>query len=279
MTKRYLSLPAFGLLAAMALPAAAQDADTVVATVNGTDITVGHMIVAHGTLPEQYQSLPANVLFEGILSQLISQTVLSQSLEGELPKRAMLSLDNERRSVTAGEAIELVLQGAITEETVQSAYAARATNFAGAEEYNASHILVPTEEEALAVIADLEAGADFAAVAQEKSTGPSGPNGGQLGWFGSGAMVPSFEAAVIALGVGEVSEPVQTQFGWHVITLNDVRTQDMPPIDTLRPELEAELREAAVSARIEALTEAATIENADTSEIDPEILKDLSLVQ
>jgi peptidyl-prolyl cis-trans isomerase C len=97
MTKRYLSLPAFGLLAAMALPAAAQDADTVVATVNGTDITVGHMIVAHGTLPEQYQSLPANVLFEGILSQLISQTVLSQSLEGELPKRAMLSLDNERR--------------------------------------------------------------------------------------------------------------------------------------------------------------------------------------
>lgn len=112
--KHLLSLPALGLVAAMALPVAAQDTNTVLATVNGTDITVGHMIVARATLPAQFQELPDDVLFNGILEQLVQQTLLAQSFEGELPPRVQLSLENETRSLTAGEALELVLADALT---------------------------------------------------------------------------------------------------------------------------------------------------------------------
>lgn len=278
MTKRYLSLPVFGLLAALALPASAQDADTVVATVNDQDITIGHMIVARTTLPERFQQLPADVLFDGILNQLIQQTLLSQSFEGDLPKRSVLALENETRSITAGEALELVLQEVITDEAVQAAYEARFADVEAGEEFNASHILVPSEEEALAIVAELEAGADFAATAREKSTGPSGPGGGSLGWFGTGAMVPSFEAAVIALEVGEVSAPVQTQFGWHVIKLNETRVAEQPELESLRPELENEIREAAVTGHLETLEGAAAVDRVDMTDIDPAVLQDLSLV-
>lgn len=279
MTKRYLSLPTLGFLAAMALPAAAQDADTVVASVNGVDITIGHMIVARATLPEQYQSLPDDVLFEGILEQLINQTVLAQSFEGDLPKRATLSIENETRSLTAGEVLEQVMGEAVTEESVLALYNEQVAQFEPTSEFNASHILVESEEDARAVIAEIEGGAEFAAVAREKSTGPSGPNGGNLGWFGTGAMVPTFEAAVATLDVGAVSEPVQTQFGWHVIRLNDKRETEVPDLETIRPNLEAAVREAAVSARVDELKGEASINRTPVEEIDMTILKDLTLVQ
>ncbi|MEM6373914.1 MAG: peptidylprolyl isomerase [Pseudomonadota bacterium] len=277
--KHLLSLPALGLVAAMALPASAQDADTVVATVNGTNITIGHMIVARATLPQQFQELPDEVLFNGILEQLVQQELLAQSFEGDLPRRAVLSLENETRSLTAGEELEKLLSGALTEEEVQAAYQERVSGLEASQEYNASHILVETEEEALALIEKINDGADFAATARESSTGPSGPNGGQLGWFGSGAMVPSFEAAVISLEVGEVSAPVQTQFGWHVIILNETRNAALPTLDELRPELESGIRDAVLTARIDALTSAGDIDQSGAEGVDPALLKDLTLVE
>ena len=277
--KHLLSLPVIGLVAAMALPASAQDADTVVATVNGTDITIGHMIVARATLPAQFQELPGEVLFEGILEQLVQQTLLAQSFEGELPPRAQLSLENETRSLTAGEALELEFSEALSPAAIQEAYDARFDGASESEEYNASHILVETEEEALAIRDEINAGADFAEVAREKSTGPSGPNGGQLGWFGTGAMVPSFEAAVIALDVGAVSDPVQTQFGWHVIKLNETRVQERPTLDEIRPELEEELRTFTLEARVQELAAVAQIDRSGSEGVDPSIIKDMSLVE
>ena len=277
--KRYFSLPGLGLLVAMALPAAAQDASTVVATVNGTDITVGHMIVARATLPAQFQELPDEVLFNGILEQLIQQELLAQSFEGDLPPRATLSIDNETRSLTAGESLELLLQDALTDEAVQAAYDEKLSGLEASQEYNASHILVETEEEALAIQTEIAEGAEFSAVAREKSTGPSGPNGGQLGWFGTGAMVPSFEAAVIALEVGEVSDPVQTQFGWHVIILNDTRNAELPTLEQMGPELENELREKILNVRIVELTNAGSVDQSGAQGIDPALIKDLALVE
>ncbi|MEL6808246.1 MAG: peptidylprolyl isomerase [Pseudomonadota bacterium] len=277
--KHLLSLPALGLVAAMALPAAAQDADQVVATVNGTDITIGHMIVARATLPQQFQELPDEVLFNGILEQLVQQTLLAQSFDSELPKRAQLSLENETRSLTAGEALEQLFAVALTPAALQQAYEARFEGAEDAKEYNASHILVETEEAAQAIKEEIDGGAEFAAVAREKSTGPSGPNGGQLGWFGTGAMVPTFEAAVIALEVGEVSAPVQTQFGWHVILLNETRVQERPTLEQIRPELEEDLRSAALESRIEELTAGAEIDQTASEGIDPAIIKDLTLVE
>lgn len=92
-------------------------------------------------------------------------------------------------------------------------------------------------------------------------------------------MVPTFEAAVIALKIGEVSQPVQTQFGWHVITLNDVRSKSVPSLDEMRADLQAEMRRAAVEARIAELTAKTEINEAENSGIDPAILKDLTLVK
>ncbi len=258
-------------------PVEAPAADTVVATVNGTDITLGHLVIARAQLPAQYQQLPAEILFDGVLDQLIQQTLLADELEEET-ERLQLALDNEHRSLRAGEVITQITDSAVTEEALQAAYDTRFADVEPTQEYNASHILVETEEEAQEIIAELEGGADFAGLAQERSTGPSGPNGGELGWFGPGMMVAPFEEAVVALEVGAVSAPVETQFGWHVIILNDSREQAAPPIEQLRPELEAELQQAAIEARVNELTEGADITRPEAGEFDPAILNDLSIL-
>ncbi|EET47348.1 peptidylprolyl isomerase [Thalassobium sp. R2A62] len=280
MSKFTMFLASAASVVTLAAPVLAQDttADTVVATINGTDITVGHMIITRAQLPQQYQQFPPDVLFSGILDQLIQQTLLSQSLKNETD-RMMLSLENERRSLRAGEVITNLTGNAVTEEAIQAAYDAR---FSGAEpetEYNASHILVETLEEAVAVQAEIEAGADFAEVAAEKSTGPSGPNGGQLGWFGPGMMVAPFEAAVVEMEVGTLSGPVETQFGFHIITLNETRVKEAPAIETLRPELEAELQQSAIEDKITELREAAEITQVDEGSIDPTLLTNLELLE
>ena len=270
------------LCLALAVPAAAQEepnVDTVVATVNGTDITLGHMIVAHAGLPDQYKQLPVEVLFEGILDQLVQQTALSDTFEGELPKRATLSLENERRSVTAAEVVELAMAAGISEDDLQKAYEEQYANAEPEMEYNASHILVETEEVAQAIKEELDNGADFAELAREKSTGPSGPGGGSLGWFGKGMMVPSFEAAVIALEPGAISVPVQTQFGWHVIKLNETRQTDAPPLETVREELELQLRQIAVQETIDTVTAAATVDRSQAEGIDPTVIQKIEWLE
>ena len=279
MQKRLNFIAALGLAVTLAMPAQAQDANTVVATVNGKDITVGHMILARATLPEQYQQLPDDVLFEGILKQLVEQTLLAGDFSGDLPKRIALSLENEKRSLIAVERVEALLSEALTDEALQEAYNTRFADAIPAQEYNAAHILVETEEEALAIKTDLDGGAGFAATAKDKSTGPSGPNGGSLGWFGKGAMVPSFEAAVIELDIGAVSAPVKTQFGWHLIILNETRNGSAPTFDEVRPELEGEIRQSAMTAVIDSLREKANIDQSGAEEIDPSILSDLSVVE
>ena len=279
MQKRLNFVAALGLAVTFAMPVQGQDANTVVATVNGKYITLGHMIVARAILPEQYQQLPNEVLFEGILKQLVEQTLLAGAFDGTLPKRIPISLENEQRSLIAGETLEVVLSQALNEDAVKAAYDAQFADAEPSKEYNASHILVETEEEALAIQAGVDGGADFATVAKEKSTGPSGPNGGSLGWFGKGAMVPSFEAAVVGLEVGAVSAPVQTQFGWHVIILNETRNTSAPELDAVRVEIEGTLRQEAVTTKIEELREAATIDQSGVEGIDPSILSDLSIVE
>ena len=284
MQKRLTFLAPLTFVAALALPATAQDTvtvdpSTVVATVGDTEITVGHMIVAWASLPEQYQGLPDDVLFQGILDQLIQQSTLQQNFDGELPPRIDLQLENERRSLTAGEAINQLMEEPLDEADVQATYEADYGNAEKETEYNASHILVETEEAALAVIAEIEGGADFAAVAREKSTGPSGPNGGQLGWFGTGAMVPEFEQAVVDLDVGAVSAPVKTQFGWHIITLNESRVKDAPALEDVREQIELQLRQIRVQSEIEAVTAAAAVDRSGAEGISPEVIKQTTILE
>ena len=158
-----------------------------------------------------------------------------------------------------------------TEEELRAAYdAAFGADKTPKEEYSASHILVKTEEEAKAIADELAKGADFGKLAEEKSTDNSGANKGDLGWFTPDMMVKPFADAVVALKKGEVSAPVQSQFGWHVIKLIDERTQAAPAFDEVRDELATQVRRDRVAAEIERIAAAAKVEK--TEGLDPALL-------
>lgn len=267
---------------ALATSAHAQDvtdSSTIVARVNGTDITIGHMILTRNDLPTQYRQLPDEVLFPALLDQLIQQTLLGSDAEGPMPTRVKLQLENEERSLMASIAIEQMLQSEISDEDIQAAYEER---YAGQDlglEYNASHILLDTEEEALALLEELQGGADFATAAQEHSTGPSGPSGGSLGWFGRGAMVEPFDAAVAAMEVGTLAGPVQTQFGWHFIRLNETRQIEAPALEEVQNDILDQLGSIAIENKIASLLESADVERMPIEGINPSILQDVTLLE
>lgn len=262
--------------------AQAQDAvsvDTVVATVNGTDIKLGHMMLVRETLPEQYLALEDGQLFQGILEQLIQQTLIAQQDTTADNARIRLGLENEKRLLVAASVIDGLSKTLVTEDAIKAQYDAQYANIDMGDEYNASHILVETKDAAEALVERLSAGADFAELAKEASTGPSGPNGGNLGWFGKGMMVPPFEAAVVSMKTGEVSGPVQTDFGWHVIKLNETRPVAAPELDQVRDQIAGELQQKIVGEKIQELTAAATIDRSAADTIDPAALKDVSLME
>lgn len=271
---------ALSLCALISAPAFAEEpaADTVIATVGGEDITLGHMIMMTQQLPPNYQALEDQVLYDAVLDQLIRQTAVAQTLDGELSKGAQLALENERRSFLAGEALGQMAAIRVDDAAVEAAYNEQFADIEPEQEFNAAHILVETEDEAKAIKADLDGGADFAETAKEKSTGPSGPSGGDLGWFGKGMMVPPFEAAVLALEPGQISDPVQTQFGWHVIILKEARDKPAPTLDEMRGQITEELQQAAVTKALDEITDAADIVRNET-EIDPAQLRNTSLLE
>ncbi|MBW4981075.1 peptidylprolyl isomerase [Mameliella sp. CS4] len=288
MSKTLMKLSAAAVALTLALPVAAQDADadkpaeitidTVVATVNGTDITFGHMLMARASLPERFQQSPTDQLWEGLLERLIQYETLAQSDKSEETYRVQLALDNEKRELLAAEAMQAVADGAVTEEAVEAAYKADYVDADLGVEYNASHILVETEEKAKELVQELADGADFAELARANSTGPTGPNGGSLGWFGKGRMLKAFEDAVAEMEPGAVSDPVQTRYGWHVITLNETRTMDAPALEEVRPAIEQKLKQDAVQAYIEAQAEAGEVTRLDFTEIDTSVLNNLGLL-
>ena len=253
-------------------------AETVVASVNGSDITLGQLIMLRAQLPEQYQQLEDEVVFNGLIEQLVNQQLLADTLEVE-PKRVAIALANETRSLRAGEVVTALIEAPVSDEAVQAAYDARFEGVEPAMEFNASHILVETQEEAAEVKDLIAGGADFAETAQERSTGPSGPSGGELGWFGPGMMVAPFEEAVVAMEVGDVSDPVETQFGWHIVKLNETRMSALPELEALREELSSEIRQENLNTLISDLTEAAEITLPEEGAFDFSIIQDLELLQ
>jgi peptidyl-prolyl cis-trans isomerase C len=256
---------------------AAPTAETVVATVNGTAITLGHMVALRETLPAQYQQLPDDVLFNGILDQLIQQTVLEETVAGSLTARDTLTLENARRGYLSSKALRAVVDGAVTDAALQSAYDAKYVNVPAPTEYHASHILVADEAKAKELKAQLDGGADFAELAKANSTDGSAAGGGDLGWFGLGMMVKPFEDAVVAMQPGAVAGPIQTQFGWHLIKLIETRPAAVPGIDEVREELAGEIEQKAVEDHVTALVAAAKVDKPGAA-IDPATLKDTALI-
>ncbi len=279
---KYMGFMSAGLLSlGMAGTAVAQDdvtVDMVVATVGETEITLGEVLIARQNLPQQYAQFPNELLFDGLIDQLVQQQLLADALE-EAPESLPLILKHEERTLRANALISEIANTSVTEDDIAAAYEARFADAEEIPEYRASHLLVETEEEAAAAKARIDEGAAFADVAREVSTGPTGPNGGDLGWFGAGAMVPEFEQQITSLEIGGVSAPFETQFGWHVATLVETRAQPQPTLEEMSRELAAELQEAAITARLEELAANTTIVEPEEGQFDPDLLDRVDLLR
>ena len=270
---------ALALGAVFALPAMAQDptADTVLATVNGVNITLGDVIVTRNGLPDQYKSLPDDVLYKGILDQLVQQEALSQSLGNTLTKMDTLAIADQRRNDLSNVALSAGIAGAVTDASVQAAYDAKYKNVAPSLEYHAAHILVDTEEKAAELLGEIKGGAAFADVAKANSKDGSAASGGDMGWFGTGAMVKPFEEAVVGAKVGDVVGPIKTDFGWHLILVSETRNAVPPALADVHDELAAQVQKDATAAVIADITAKATVTRSETV-IDPALIKDLTLL-
>ena len=273
---------AFAALPAVAQEAPAQDAqaapamspDKVVATVEGRPITEGELVLAAppqrpGQPPQTDEQRRASALSALIDLRAVAARAEEEGLVDEDFERRMQFLrDRELHNAYLSSTIE----PAITEALLRERYDQEVGSTPPVDEIRASHILLETEEDAKAVIAELEAGADFAELARARSTGPSAANGGDLGFFGPGRMVPAFDEAARALDVGaSSSEPVQTQFGFHVIKVTDKREVAPPPFEQVREQVrEIVARELYVEALREARADAEVqIEDAALARLIP----------
>jgi peptidyl-prolyl cis-trans isomerase C len=249
----------------------------VLAEVNGKNITLDHIIAAVAKLPPEYNTLDADYVLEGVLDQIVKQEIMAQILDTS-EKFIEVSLENEIRSIKAKYSVEKLMEGFPRNDQLLAAYETATETIQSLEEFNASHILVESEKEALSILDSLKAGFDFSKLAQEKSTGPSGPNGGQLGWFGPGQMVPEFEAAVLVLEIGSVSQPVKTQFGWHIVKLNDRRVKALPSFEEMKPELVQQLSQSRIDQLLKIETDRSIVKMLDTK-IEAGLIRNLDLLK
>ena len=208
-------------------------------TVNGKPITEADLTLAEGELSKQFAQLPPEQRRAAALSAAIEIKVLAakaaaDGLDKDPDFRRRAAFLQER--ALHGEIVEKEVVGKITDEEVRARYDKEIAAAPAINEVHARHILVKTKEEAEAIIKQLDGGADFQKLANEHTTDPSGKtSGGDLGFFGPGQMVPEFEKAAFALEVGKYTEqPVQTQFGWHIIKVEDKRTQQPPPFEQVK---------------------------------------------
>jgi peptidyl-prolyl cis-trans isomerase C len=234
----------------------------VIATVNGEAITQQVLDVynrqraAKGAQTDENN--PDAALNELIALELMRQEAVSNNAGADPEISA--TINQLERSTMAGAAIKAFMtNNEVSDEAVRESYD---TNIGVAgKEYNARHVLVKTEDEAKEVIKMLDAGSDFAELAKEKSTGPSGPAGGELGWFSPAQMVKPFSDAAAALEKGSYTkEPVQTQFGWHVIRLEDTRDSTPPPFEDVKDRLKMMLANQKLQQHVETVRNSAQID-------------------
>ena len=211
-----------------------------VATVNGIAITHNDVSLVEDELMAVYGQLPEEQRFQTLVGYMVNRILAS-----EAAKKAGLENDTDvaklrafmERKALQDVYIAKMMMERVREEDVTVYYDKEIKNGPVEEEVRARHILLDNREAADAVVADLENGADFAVLAKELSKGPSGPSGGDLGYFSKQSMVPAFSDAAFKLAAGETSPPVQTKFGWHVIRVEDRRNRPVPPLDQVRDQI------------------------------------------
>ncbi|WEJ33738.1 peptidylprolyl isomerase [Devosia sp. SD17-2] len=244
--------------AAPAAEAAAVTPETVIATIGDETITEADLSFAAEDLAQDLAQMPPEERRPFLLRVLIDMKVMAGAAKDagmdQTPLFAQRLNYLEERALRRAYFAEAIA-GAVTEEAVRADYDAFVAQFTPTEEISAAHILVPTEEEANAIKAELDAGGDFAAIAKEKSIDPgSGANGGELGFFGKGMMVLQFEEAAFALTEpGQVSAPVQSQFGWHIIKLAEKRQSQPPTFEQVAPQVQQQVLMTTFNNKVEEL--------------------------
>ena len=253
---------------AAAAPAKPVDPNAVVATVAGKPITEADLTLAEGELSQQFAQLPPEQRRAAALSAAIEIKVMAaKAVADGLDKDA----DFQRRAAFLqdralhGELVEKEVVDKITDDEVRARYDKEIAAQPAVNEIHARHILVKTKEEAEAIIKELDGGAKFEDLANKNTTDPSGKtSGGDLGWFGPGQMVPEFEKAAMALEPGSYTkEPVQTQFGWHVIKVEDKRPKQPPAFDTVKDQIRSMVLRDKYFALVKELRAAAKVEIPD----------------
>ena len=286
MLTRPLLAPALGLVCAAGLAAghAAMAADqppapptgsvpapsplpppnTVVARIDGTELHLSDVEAAQQNLPPQAQKLPLEQIYPMLLDRLVDGALIAEAgrkehLEQDPELQVRLKRYEDRLIQEAY--LNQAIKAAETEDQLKARYQTFAKDTAGREEVHAQHILVKTEDEAKSVIAELDKGADFGELAKKYSTDPSASSGGDLGYFGHDDMVKAFTDAAFALSPGRYSKtPVKTEFGWHVIKVEDRRAGKPPSFEEAREQLSRDLAHEIIDAKLQDLRGAAKIE-------------------
>jgi len=247
-------------------PSFAQD-DKVVAKVNGNTITEADMRFANAEIGAQLGDIPENVKRRALAEYLIDNALFAEAAVA-----AKIAADPAfeeqmqyvRRRLLREQYFEKQLKGAISEADAKKIYDQRVAQLKSEDEVAARHILVDNEEKAKELLAKIKAGGDFAALAKENSadTG-SKEQGGLLGYFGRGQMVPEFEKAAFTMTKGQVSEPVKTNFGWHIIKLEDRRRKPPPSFDEVKETILNSLAVLKAQEEVAALRKKADVEYVD----------------
>jgi peptidyl-prolyl cis-trans isomerase C len=244
--------------------AAAAPADPVVAKVNGQPIHLSELNQAAQSLPPQLRGIPPQTLFPMLLDQQIDRKALVQEArktgldkDPAVQRQMALAEDSALQSALLSKQVGPT----VTEEAIRARYDKEMADKPGQEEVHARHILVPTEEEAKKVIAELKKGADFATLAKQYSKDPGAAQGGDLGWFKKDEMVPAFSAAAFALKPGQVSDkPVKTEFGWHVIKLEEKRHAEPPTFEQAHDGLRQKMIQEGVQKAVQQARAEVTVE-------------------
>lgn len=267
---RFLAL-SFALsfaVAALAFGAAIQAQEPgknpVVALVDGAEIRLSDVEAVRGQLPPQAQNYPMETLFNFIIGNMVNTRLVAAEArrtglnDNAAVKRRLASIEAQ---VLEQEFMNRKLEGAVTDAALQARYQEFLKENAPGEEVHARHILVKTEAAAKAIIKQLQGGADFEKLAKEKSTGPSGKNGGDLGYFTFERMVPPFSKAAFQLKPGSITQaPVKTRFGWHIIKSEDKRATKPPSFAATKTQMAEEVRKNFSDEIIEGLKKNAKIE-------------------
>ena len=254
-----LSITPGGVLAA--------DDDPVVATVNGTKILKSMLVTAQQLLPEQYQKIPLMQIYPALVDTVIDMKLSAADARKKRlheTKEFKVLMSRVEDQMLQRTVLQAEMDKALTEEALKRRYDALIADEKSSTEVHARHILVKTKEEANDIIEQLQNGASFEVTAKEKSTGPSATSGGDLGFFGKGQMVPEFEKAAFSLRKGEFTDtPVKTQFGWHIIKLEDRRKSEPPSFESIKQKLQTEISQETGAEYVSGLRKEAKIERFD----------------